>query len=256
MSSVRPSSQPLCRLQNSTRDRAADRAAVEDQARAREQRAEQVVAGLVPVLDDPPQPRADDAADDRGEDELVGPVDRLADLLQVARGQRPADDEGDAEHQPEGLQGQAEEVQLGLHVSEGTRSVRRSRPRSGRAPRRASGGPRRCRPSPRARAAGRRWSRAGRRRSARRRRPRARRAGGRAARSPSCRCSSPTRGRRRGSPRSAARRRPSSVGLDAGRDGHVRRPRAGGRPAPPGRRSVSNCSSWLMRLVPPSGGGS
>ena len=39
------------------------------------QRAEQVALGVVPVLGDPPQPRADDPADQRGEDELVGPVD-------------------------------------------------------------------------------------------------------------------------------------------------------------------------------------
>ena len=118
--------------------------------------------GVGPVLGDPPQPRADDPADQRGEDELVGPVDGLADLLQVRARQRPADDEADAHHQPEGLQGQAEDVHLGLHASEGTRSGRAPRSsrgrRSGRAPRPACGGPRRCRPSPPARAGGPRWS--------------------------------------------------------------------------------------------------
>ena len=44
---------------------------------------------VVPVLAHPPQPRADDAADERGEDDLVGPVDRLAELLQAPRDDQP-----------------------------------------------------------------------------------------------------------------------------------------------------------------------
>src|SRR6185312_416480 len=61
---------------------AADRAAVPNQPRPGEEVAEQVVADAVPVLDDEVEPRADDAADQRRESHLVGPVDRLADLPQ------------------------------------------------------------------------------------------------------------------------------------------------------------------------------
>ena len=67
-------------------DGAAERAAVPDEAGAGEEAAEDVVLGVGPVLGDPPQPRADDPADERGEDHLVGPVDGLADLLQELRG--------------------------------------------------------------------------------------------------------------------------------------------------------------------------
>ena len=82
-------------------DGAADRAAVEDEARAREQRAEQVVLGLdqfsaIHHSRAPTMP-----ADQRREDELVRPVDRLADLLQVLGGQQPADDEREPEAEAE-----------------------------------------------------------------------------------------------------------------------------------------------------------
>ena len=102
------------------RDRAAEQPAVEDQPGAGEDRADEVVLRVVPVLDDRPQPGADDAADQRGEDHLVGPVGRAPDLLQALGGEQPGDDEAQPHHQPEALQGQRAEVDLRLHALEGT----------------------------------------------------------------------------------------------------------------------------------------
>ena len=96
-------------------DRAADRAAVPDQPRAREEVAEQVVGDLVVVLDEVVEPGADDPADEGGEDHLVGPVGRLAELLQALADQRSGGDEPEREHDPEGLQGERADVDLGLH---------------------------------------------------------------------------------------------------------------------------------------------
>ena len=50
-----------------------------------------------------------------GEDQLVGPVDRLAELLQPLRDQQARADEPEREHDPERLQGDRAEVDLGLH---------------------------------------------------------------------------------------------------------------------------------------------
>ena len=72
------------------RDRAADRAAVPDQPRAGEEVAEQVVGDLAPVLDQVVEARADDAAGERGEGHLVGPVGGLAELDEAARDEAPA----------------------------------------------------------------------------------------------------------------------------------------------------------------------
>src|SRR3954451_2125565 len=121
-------------------DGAADHAAVPDQARAREQRAG------VAVLDDEVQLRAHDAADERGEHDLVGVVDGLAELLQPAGDDEAGREESEGEHHPEGLDRGAEDVDLGLHrdrtlargLSSGNRagwSACRSR-----APRSAGGG--------------------------------------------------------------------------------------------------------------------
>ena len=96
-------------------DGAAQRAAVPDEPAAREQVAEHVVGGGVPVLGQPPQAGADDPADQGDEDHLVRPVDGLAELLEAQAEQDPGRHEAEAHHQPEGLQGEAEDVELGLH---------------------------------------------------------------------------------------------------------------------------------------------
>ena len=97
------------------RQGAADRAAVPDQAGPGEEVAEQVVLDAVVVLDDEIDAGADDPAGQRREPHLVGPVDRLADLLQPPRDQGAGGDEGEREHQPEGLQRQRPEVDFRIH---------------------------------------------------------------------------------------------------------------------------------------------
>ena len=96
--------------------RAAQRAAVPDEARPGEEAAEEVVLRLRPVLGDPPQPRAHEPADERREDHLVRPVDRLAQLPQVARREDARRHEPQAHHQAEGLQRDGTEIEFGLHA--------------------------------------------------------------------------------------------------------------------------------------------
>ena len=72
--------------------------------------AEQVVPDLVVVLEQVVAARADDAAEQRGEDDLIRPVHRLAELAQAARDDRAAGEEAQREHHPEGLDRDAEDV--------------------------------------------------------------------------------------------------------------------------------------------------
>ena len=67
------------------------------------------------VLDDEVEARADEPADQRREDHLVGPVDRLAELAEPPADQRARGDEREREADPEGLEGERAEVDLGLH---------------------------------------------------------------------------------------------------------------------------------------------
>ncbi len=87
------------------RDRAADDAAVPGEAGAGEDVAEEVVGDLVPVVDQVVEPRADDAAEQRGEGHLIGPVRRLAELREALGDDDAGSDEAEGEHQPEGLKG-------------------------------------------------------------------------------------------------------------------------------------------------------
>ena len=50
-----------------------------------------------------------------GEDHLVGPVRRLAELAEAPRDQHAGGDEAEREHDPEGLQRERADVDLGLH---------------------------------------------------------------------------------------------------------------------------------------------
>ena len=59
--------------------------------------------------------RADQPAEERREDDLVRPVDRLAELLEAPRDHRARRDEAEGEHDPERLERQRAEVDLGLH---------------------------------------------------------------------------------------------------------------------------------------------
>ncbi len=60
----------------------------------------------VEVLGDEVEPRPDDAAEQRAENHLVGPVGGLAPLLEAPGDQRARRDEGEREHDPEGLEGE------------------------------------------------------------------------------------------------------------------------------------------------------
>jgi hypothetical protein len=71
------------------------------------------------VLEGPVEPGADQPAEERGEDDLVGPLLRLAELAQPTGDDRAGGQEAEGEHQPERLDGQAEEVDLGLHRAAG-----------------------------------------------------------------------------------------------------------------------------------------
>ena len=74
---------------------------------------------LAVVLDDVVDARADEPADQRRERHLVGVVGRLAELAQAAIEDRAGGDEPAREHDPERLQGDAEDVDLGLHGARG-----------------------------------------------------------------------------------------------------------------------------------------
>ena len=90
-------------------------AAEPDQPGAGEDVAEQVVGDLVVVLEDEVEPGADQAAEQGREGHLVGPVHRLAELAEALPDQRPGREEGEREADPEGLQGERAELDLGLH---------------------------------------------------------------------------------------------------------------------------------------------
>ena len=100
------------------RERAADRAAVEHEPGAGEQAAE------VALLDDVPELRPRDPARAGAEHHLVDPVDRQPELLQAPRDEHARGDEREREHQPEGLQLEAEDVDLGEHRSPRVRARR------------------------------------------------------------------------------------------------------------------------------------
>jgi len=103
------------------RERAADRAAVEHESGAGEEAAE------VALLDDVPDLRPGDAARAGAEHDLVDPVDGQAELLQAAGREHARGDERERQHQPEGLELQTQDVDLGEHRSlEGTRRARDS----------------------------------------------------------------------------------------------------------------------------------
>src|SRR5207237_5460248 len=95
-------------------NRAPERPAVPDESRAREQVAEEVILDGAPVLDHVVAARAHDPADEPREDELVGPVRRLAELLEAPPADRGRPQAAEREHDPEGLAGQRAEVDLGL----------------------------------------------------------------------------------------------------------------------------------------------
>ena len=96
-------------------DRATDRAAVPDQSRTGEEVAEQVVLDVAVVLEDEIEPGADQAAEQGGEADLVGPVDRLAELIEPPPEQRAGGEKGEGEADPEGLESQGADVDLGQH---------------------------------------------------------------------------------------------------------------------------------------------
>src|SRR5213076_2913117 len=97
------------------RDRAAGNPAQPDQAGAGEEAAEQVAMSAVPVLDDVVEPRPDEPADERGEDDLVRPVGRLAELAEPPHGHGAAGDEAEREADSEALEGERADVDLGVH---------------------------------------------------------------------------------------------------------------------------------------------
>ncbi len=101
---------PACPQQHP--DRAADATAEPDQARAGEEVGEPVVGW---VLDDEVDLGADDAADQPGEDHLVGPIDRLVELPKALADENARGDEPEREHDPEGLQGDGAYFDFRLH---------------------------------------------------------------------------------------------------------------------------------------------
>ena len=70
---------------------------------------------LAGVLDDEVELGADDAADERGEDHLVGPVHRLAELGEALGSTSAGRDEPEREHQTKGLESDGADVYFGLH---------------------------------------------------------------------------------------------------------------------------------------------
>jgi hypothetical protein len=60
-------------------------------------------------------PRSHNAADQRGEHDLIRPVDGLVHLAQPPRHDRPAREEPQREHHAEGLDRDAQNVNFGLH---------------------------------------------------------------------------------------------------------------------------------------------
>ena len=89
----------------------------------------------------------DEPADQRGEDHLVGPVDRQAELAQPARHEQPPGDEVQREEDAERLQREPEDVDVRLHGADV--SARRPRRTRRASPGPARGGRRRRRAMPR-----------------------------------------------------------------------------------------------------------
>src|SRR6202030_4157460 len=96
-------------------NRAADRAAIPDEASAGEHAPDEVVFDLREVFDQIVGARADDAADQRGEHDLIGPVDGLAELAKPASDDQATSEETQREREAERLDRYAQEVYLGLH---------------------------------------------------------------------------------------------------------------------------------------------
>src|ERR1019366_5118334 len=74
-----------------------------------------IVLDLVVVLDHVVAACADHTAEERSEGDLIGPVDRLAELAQPACHERAAGEEAQREADAEGLDRDAEEFDFGLH---------------------------------------------------------------------------------------------------------------------------------------------
>ncbi len=80
--------------------------------------AEQVVLDLGDVvLDQVVAARADDAADERREHDLIRPVDRPAELAQAPRDDGAAGEEAERERDAERLDRDAQKLDFGLHGS-------------------------------------------------------------------------------------------------------------------------------------------
>ena len=81
--------------------------------------ANEIVLDLRIVLDHEISARAHEAADERGEDDLIRPVDVLSKLAQTSGDHHPAGEEAKRERHPERLDRNAEEVDFGLHGAGG-----------------------------------------------------------------------------------------------------------------------------------------
>src|SRR5918995_24166 len=97
-------------------ERAAHQPAEPHKAGPGEDVAEQVVGDVVPVLEDEVEPRADQSADQRREDHLVGPVGRVSQFAKAATDDQPGYEEGEREADPERLKLERADVNLGLHL--------------------------------------------------------------------------------------------------------------------------------------------
>src|SRR5215203_426037 len=86
-------------------DRAADGTAEPDEAGAGKDVPEQVALDGVVVFEDEVEASPDDAADECDDDHFVGPISRLAELLEAPGEHRPGGDERDGERDPERLEG-------------------------------------------------------------------------------------------------------------------------------------------------------
>ena len=97
-------------------ERAADHAAVPDQPRARKDAPKYVAADTTEVLKDPDEPGADKPSGQRRKDRLVGPISWQTPFQQSAMEHRAGCEEGQREHQTEGLERKPKEIDLRLHA--------------------------------------------------------------------------------------------------------------------------------------------
>jgi hypothetical protein len=88
------------------------------QTRPGEDVAQEIALDVVVVLEDEVEARPDQSAEQGGEAHLVGPVDRLAELVQPSPDQGAGADEGERKADPEGLQRERADVDLGEHREE------------------------------------------------------------------------------------------------------------------------------------------